>query len=300
MPIRRGFIGSMVTPSTPITGLIFPANTTANSDVRLNWTGSALLPRYPHTWLRKSNFTQQTGYYACDWHCDNDGAFHFSRYEYGTHPYPATGTVDATGQSTGGTSSTGTTHYYEIAGLGDAPSVNFGHDYLASPSNADGAPKIVVKGVEVWSVRKCELIGGTILRHTLIPDILNDPTRKIVQEILLSELNNGRPTPTAAAFILGSSPWTSSNFASTGAGSTNVENSSCVHRFLMGTSVALSDADCLTEFANESTPGPVTAAGIANIWYVNKNPTPTDVTDKSGAGHDPAWANLNRPTLYAP
>ena len=33
-------------------------------------------------------------------------------------------------------------------------------------------------------------------------------------------------------------------------------------------------------------------------WYINDNPTPTDVTDKSSAGHDPSWANSNRPTLW--
>ena len=32
-------------------------------------------------------------------------------------------------------------------------------------------------------------------------------------------------------------------------------------------------------------------------WYSNINPTPTDVSDKSGAGHSPTWANANRPTL---
>jgi hypothetical protein len=39
-------------------------------------------------------------------------------------------------------------------------------------------------------------------------------------------------------------------------------------------------------------------AGIASVWYMNESPTPLDITDKSSAGHTPAWANANRPALY--
>jgi hypothetical protein len=41
-----------------------------------------------------------------------------------------------------------------------------------------------------------------------------------------------------------------------------------------------------------------TSAGAASIWYLNLNPTPTDIADKSGKGHHPAWVGSERPRLY--
>ena len=34
-------------------------------------------------------------------------------------------------------------------------------------------------------------------------------------------------------------------------------------------------------------------------WYLNMNPRPTDVTDKSGSGHNPTWDGTGRPTEYS-
>jgi hypothetical protein len=41
-----------------------------------------------------------------------------------------------------------------------------------------------------------------------------------------------------------------------------------------------------------------TAAGSSNIWYLNINPIPTDISDKSGKNHNPTWVGSERPTLY--
>ena len=41
-----------------------------------------------------------------------------------------------------------------------------------------------------------------------------------------------------------------------------------------------------------------TAAGQASIWYLNTNPTPNDISDKSGKGHHPVWVGSKRPGLY--
>jgi hypothetical protein len=41
------------------------------------------------------------------------------------------------------------------------------------------------------------------------------------------------------------------------------------------------------------------AAGSASIWYVNLNPTPTDISDKSGRGHNPEWVGNARPSLWS-
>lgn len=63
----------------------------------------------------------------------------------------------------------------------------------------------------------------------------------------------------------------------------------------------LSQAQVLTLEACE-TDAEVLAAcislGIDPPWHLCMNPTPTDVTDKSGNGHHPSWDGAARPTLW--
>jgi len=50
----------------------------------------------------------------------------------------------------------------------------------------------------------------------------------------------------------------------------------------------------LTEIAQEiAAPG-----SVRRPWYLNLNPTPTDISDKSGNGHHPQWVGTQRPTLW--
>lgn len=42
-----------------------------------------------------------------------------------------------------------------------------------------------------------------------------------------------------------------------------------------------------------------TTTGDESIWYLNLNPTPGDISDKSGNGHDPRWVGDRRPALYS-
>jgi hypothetical protein len=41
-----------------------------------------------------------------------------------------------------------------------------------------------------------------------------------------------------------------------------------------------------------------TVAGMTSIWYLNLNPTPLDISDKSGRGHHPEWVGRERPGLW--
>jgi hypothetical protein len=272
---------------SPVSGLDYRAfpNGTAGSDIRLNWLGANLLSRSAHTWLRKSTFAQQTGYYACDWHHEGDYAgaqgstqnFHFSQYEFGTHPFPANGFHDTAGQSqepqggaSGGTGGGGTTHYYEIAGDGNGGS---SHDYIASAGAAFPPTRglIVTKDVEVWSARTCEIVGG-VLREKHYPDLKNNPSYSIVQDLVLANLN----TPAVPTFCFGCSPWRSSNPTGSGSGYDNDETPCGIHRFFVAFSgVALSAGQCISEFASETEGATVRGA---DVWYVNKNPTPSDIT----------------------
>lgn len=263
---------------TPVFGLIFPSNVAAGSDIRLVWDGANLLSRTVHTAIWKCRFIQQNSYYAWAWHAHNSGTFGSDTYEYGCHPYPsATGTVDGNGQNTDVTSQSGGVHYFEIAGLG-------GHDYLASPGEA---ATLVEKGVWYTQARVCEVIGGTTLRHTFYLDLDNDPTKVIVQDILLSNLAAAGSTP---AFYFGASDWRSGQ----GGAGRNDETPSGTYRHLLLYNAALT-LEQIEEKASRTTDD----TGDPNVWYSCINPRPTDITDKSGANHTPSWANANRPTEYA-
>jgi hypothetical protein len=37
---------------------------------------------------------------------------------------------------------------------------------------------------------------------------------------------------------------------------------------------------------------------VRSPWYLNVNPKPTDITDKSGNGHHPSWIGADRPALW--
>jgi len=245
----------------------------------LLWQGVNLLPRTSHTVIWQSTYRQQSGYYAETWHTSYDGTWHGSTYEFGCHPYPTNGSIDGAGQSTGGTGGTGSAHYHEIAGLG-------ANDFIASPGRS---PLQVVNGTALWHARTCQVIGGTTLRHTYWPDLIGHPSMSIVQDISLASL----ATPTTPVFLFGCSPWTAGS-----GGSSNQETPSGMMRGFALFSTALSQADILSELASSGNSA-VTSAGQPSVWYINKNPTPTDISDKSGAGHSPTWANANRPQLYS-
>ena len=54
----------------------------------------------------------------------------------------------------------------------------------------------------------------------------------------------------------------------------------------------------LTAILEESERALSTKAGKANIWYLNLNPTPDDIMDKSGKAHHPEWVSTSRAVLW--
>ncbi|MEQ1504756.1 MAG: hypothetical protein ABMB14_21135 [Myxococcota bacterium] len=293
---KRGVGGAQSVKSNPRTdvvgasglasGLAFPGNGAPESDIRLVWDGADLLPRVGHTVILRYRPAYQDGYYAVAWHSPNDGVWDSGVYSWGTHPYPGgDGSVNASGQALDGSGSTGTEHYWESAGLGVAA------DYLASPG---GTSVAIVEDVWVVQVRKCrQIVGGPDngkFEHIYVPDLLGNPTFQIRQ--LTTTVGSGGADP---AFYLGGSDWRATfPFGA----DQNDETVNGVLRGIQLYDTFLSDADAAIEAANISSDTPVTAAGLASVHYLNQNPTPDDVTDRSGAGHDPSWANAFRPALW--
>lgn len=284
LKVRRGGIAPV--PPAPPKGMIFPSNATSGSDIRIVFSGSIMPSRTQHTVLWKSNYTDQNGYYADTWHSHNDGTFHSDTYEYGCHPYPTALSTppDANGQNTDVTSQGGNIHYYEVAGLG-------GHDYLCSPG---GTPVLVSKGSWYSHARTCEVISGTTLRHSFYVDVDGNPSQVIVQDILLGDLAAAGSTP---AFYYGCSDWRSGQ-PTTGQ---NDETPAGIMRGLAIFSSVLSITDIAAIHAcpdDASVLSYCSGAGITSLWYLNFNPTPSDINDKSGNARHPSWANANRPTAW--
>jgi hypothetical protein len=93
----------------------------------------------------------------------------------------------------------------------------------------------------------------------------------------------GTRAPANPALTFGDAPW-----------SVGGERLSGILRGIQLYSSALSVNDILAEVN-----GPLsTNAGAASVWYLNLNPTPSDIADKSGKGHHPEWVSSGRPALW--
>lgn len=283
--VKRGGLGAAAAQ----TGLIFAANNAANSDVRIVWSGANLLPRTAQTVIWDIVYNASiTGYISETWSSPNDGAWDGGSHSLGMHGHPCDGAFDSDGQRTNPTAGSGTVQYEEIAGLGLAL------DRIASPASPGPQSTFLIptNGALRRKVRLIEVIGGTTVRHTYYPDVLNRPTEFIRQEMAIGDVGSGGASP---AFYFGASDWRSG--LGGGGGTSNDETPNGRMRNFMLFNAALPIADAITEAASESNT-PVTSTGAAALWYINKSPTPTDIADKSGAGHHPSWATASRPTLW--
>jgi hypothetical protein len=94
----------------------------------------------------------------------------------------------------------------------------------------------------------------------------------------------GNVNPPAPALTWGDAPWNPGNEVWNG--------------ILRGIQIYATRLE-LTEILRELRAPLSTEAGRASIWYLNLNPTPADISDKSGRGHHPIWVGPLRPALYA-
>lgn len=100
-------------------------------------------------------------------------------------------------------------------------------------------------------------------------------TTKVVRHT--GDQHEDPPTP---GLIIGDAPWNHGNEVWDG-----------VLRGFQFYDVAMTQSEIAKEIAS---PGEVRTP-----WYLNLNPTPSDISDKSGNGHDPAWVGDERPSQWA-
>lgn len=256
--------------------------------IQLYWNGANLLPREEHTAIWRYNPHQQNGYYAVFWHAPNTGSWDFGQYSFGTHPYPANDcSVDANGQATN-LNAGSATHCWEEAGLANGVQGSNPGDYLNSVGGGTGVT--VVKDKWYVQIRRVRLMTSGPhtgeYEHRFIPDFENNPSFEIIQYVSFI----GAPAGGNPASYFGVSDW------STNGSGGSEETLAGKLRGIQMYDAYLSDADAAVEAANQFSNTPQTAAGLANVWYMNQDPTVADVTDKSGAGHNPSWTGSNRPT----
>jgi len=113
---------------------------------------------------------------------------------------------------------------------------------------------------------------GSNARHTYYWD-WPDTTHKIVW---VGSLYAAAPNP---AIMVGDNPWNPGEEVFDG-----------VMRGFQFYDAALTPSEIAQEIA---APG-----SVRPPWYLNLNPTPTDISDKSGSGHHPSWVGSERPRLW--
>ena len=264
------------------TGLNFPSNgdAPANAFVAFQWFNPQDngLPMWGPdnkgaTYIWKYRPRQQDGYYVTMWYSRADGHFNqgtplYDAY-YGGHPYPF--------PPRGGDSNPN--HAWELAGMED------GRDTLGTGgSDDDSTARTVVK--DVWHTQALRITynaDGTKTARFYFNLPLTAESDYIEYR---STADYGETTPRSPAITFGDSPWYA-DFQH--------ERMSGVIRHIKIIAKSLSEVDIIAEAQSETL---VTADGQANVWYMNINPTPDDITDKSGAGNDPVWATSTRAQLY--
>jgi hypothetical protein len=118
--------------------------------------------------------------------------------------------------------------------------------------------------------------------HEFYWDLPNTDATHRVSYVGHSSWNNVNPP--APALTWGDAPWAPGQEVYSG-----------VLRGIQIYAANLTLVDLLSEVASPLS----TAAGASSVWYLNLNPTPSDISDQSGRGHNPAWVGSARPALYA-
>ena len=244
-------------------GLICPQNN-GQPIVQMRQSGAALRSisangdKFSIIW--KSYYYQQAGYYSNWFYAGNpEGAFASDGAYIGCHPYP----------DGGGT--TPTTHKFEVS-----------HDFTDTVTDDNSNSTVVTKNQWYTHYVTMSVVSGG-MQAKFYWDILNS-TNKVI-----STTGSWSTSQTTPCFCMLSTCWESYALQETAYGIT---------RGIQMYNDIPTLADAQIEAANDTSNTPVTAWGIAHVHYMNQNPTPSDITDKSGAGHNFAWLNANRPTLW--
>jgi hypothetical protein len=245
-------------PAGASTGLDFRGNASTTATLRFRFTNPLAI--YPATYIWKLFPRRQAGYYTTFFWGNDDGNSNLQTFIWDN------GKADS---------------YYGAHPYPNPPPSGTSHNWEISVEQDDYQNGAVTydrwhtQALRVWRAS-----DGT-KHHEFFWDWPNtDSSRKVVR---VSPATWGNKMPPFPTLTWGDAPWSPS--------------SEILNGVLRGIQIY---ADVLTpqDIASELASPRSTAAGAASIWYLNINPTPTDITDKSGKGHNPSWVGSERPGLW--
>ena len=250
------------------TGLDFPGNAAVNTTMRFKFANPHMngLPIYGPggqgvTYIWRAYPRQQAGYWTAFFWGNDDGGGSLSTFLW----------------LPGG----GADSYYGAHPYPQNPPNGNTHNWEISVEQNDfqnGAVQYdrwYTQALVVWS-------DSAGKHHEFYWDLPNtDANHRVVR---VSSPAVGEVVPPAPALTWGDAPWSPGNEVWNG-----------VLRGIQIYNNRLSLNDIQSEIATPLS----TTAGAAAIWYLNVNPTPSDISDKSGKGHNPVWVGSERPALYA-
>ncbi len=213
---------------------------------------------YPATYIWKVYPVQQSGYYTTFFWGNDDGAGTYETFAWDN------GVANTFyGAHPYPNWPDVTTHRWEIA-------TDHGGDFVST--------ELVV--YDRWYTQALVAWSDSAGKHTVFYWDLPDTSKRIEH---VADPSYGNTNPPAPALTWGDAPWNPSNEIMNG-----------VIRGIQIYSTALSVNDVLAELSAPQS----TSAGASNIWYMNLDPTPSDISDKSGRGHHPMWVGAERPLIW--
>jgi hypothetical protein len=259
-----GFGFFLIPLASAITGLDFPGSAAVSTTMRFQFTGSNAPAIYPATYIWRAYPRQQAGYYTTFFWSTTGSDFWWDSGSpnsyYGAHPYPQVQPL-------------GNTHYWEIA-------TDFGGDFFGNPPQTVQYNRWYTQALVAWNTGS----GKRTMFYWDLPD-----TSKVIDVTVSSSFGNKLPPNPGITW--GDAPWTVPGNPNAGSGHEVYDG------IIRGISIYNTNLS-VSDIISESNAPMSTSAGSANIWYLNQNPTPNDISDKSGKGHNPSWVGSERPGLY--
>lgn len=245
-------------------------------------TWNSPLTAHPATYLwkvfQRNQVTSRADgnrYYSTFFH-GNNGTFNWGagdqRSYYGCHPYPTPPTLPNPGDGK-----------WEVSvGGGD------------TVTRDDASAPFVVN--DQWYSQACtaRVVTGTDYEYKFYVDL---PSVATSNTITVSLPANPYVAPPSPALMVGQAP----NLAGKSwGGYDNWEEQNAIIRGFMVFASILTETQivALSGFSTDAQVIAYCAAQGLTLWYLNMNWTVGDITDKSGAGHHPAWTGSSRPTLW--